>query len=243
MINYSNYFEKTINVKDFDEYRKEIGEYFLAIHFKGKKKWGEGVVLDFGGRIGEKTAFLDNVIVIEHDKGAIKWMKANNIPCSEADSIISDFKAKKVDMIYASHVLEHIPSPLQTVNDFSKILDENGILIIALPSDFPPLRPQVKEVDGGGDEHLFCWNFTEIKNLLHEAGFTVMYTNFNAIPYRVGKRFVSLTKYKLWNIFWLMISTLRWWYNLLTYFIKDKVKLSQAGEIIVYARKSEKPIR
>lgn len=242
MINYSNYFNTTLGTQEIDTFRKEMGKYFLSIHFNGRTIWGNGIVLDFGGRVGEKTTFLKNVVVVEHDSSAIRWMEENNILCSNSENLISDFRSKEIDMIYASHVLEHIPDPLQILHDFYKLLDERGILIIALPADFPTLRPQVKEIDGGGDEHLFCWNFTEIKNLLNEAGFYVKRSHLNAIPYRIGKRFTRLSQYQVWNIFWLLLNTLRWWYNLIRYFVSSKVRLSQAGEILIYAQKTKKQL-
>jgi len=237
MINYTNYFKKTINSENLIEYRKESGKHNLSLHFDGKKSWGEGFVLDYGGRIGEKTSMLKNVIVVEQDSDAIKWMKKNNIACSEAKNLLIDYKSKKIDMIYASHVLEHVTNPIQTLLDFYTVLDDEGLLIIALPSDFATLRPQVKEIDGGGDEHLFCWNFTEIKNLLIESGFIVTDYKLNTIPYRVGKAFNGLNKFKFWQLIWLVLNTLRWWTNIITFLINKKAKLSTLGEIILYAKK------
>ena len=126
MINYTNYFKQTINSENLIEYRKESGKHNLSLHFDGKKSWGEGFVLDYGGRIGEKTSMLKNVIVVEQDSDAIKWMKKNNIACSEAKNLLIDYKSKKIDMIYASHVLEHVTNPIQTLLDFHTVLDDEG---------------------------------------------------------------------------------------------------------------------
>ena len=52
MINYSNYFKKTINSENLDEYRRKSGKHNLSLHFDGKQSWGEGYVIDYGGRVG-----------------------------------------------------------------------------------------------------------------------------------------------------------------------------------------------
>jgi 2-polyprenyl-3-methyl-5-hydroxy-6-metoxy-1,4-benzoquinol methylase len=40
---------------------------------------------------------------------------------------------KRYDWIIASHVIEHVPNPIQFLNDCTEILSENGILSLAVP--------------------------------------------------------------------------------------------------------------
>jgi len=207
------------------------------INFNGKKDWN-GKVLDFGGRIGERTSLLKNVIVAEIDESAIKFMKNNDIRCidlKKENGLYS--KLQNSQLIYASHILEHLKNPLKQLKRFHNILNDNGTLILVLPSEFPIMRPQIKEVDGGGDEHLFNWNLTEIKNLLKEANFKVSYTKFNPIHIRASLKFAFIRNNIYWKLLWILINTFRWLINILFYQLTSKAKLSSCGEIIIYAKK------
>ena len=207
-------------------------------HFNGRKDWN-GKVLDFGGRIGERTSFLKNVIVGEVDNSSINWMIKNNRDCLTVENNYAlNPMLHNVQLIYASHVLEHLENPLIHLKQFYKILNENGTLILVLPSEYPTLRPQIKDIDGGGDEHLYYWNMTEIKNLLKESNFKVTSAFFNPVHIRVSLMFGYIRNNYLWKLLWILINTFRWLINLMIlYPITKKVKLSTCGEIISYAEK------
>lgn len=237
MIDYSDYFDKWKNSINLEKYIVSSSKYALHYHFNQKNDWGN-LVIDFGGRIGEKTRLLKNVVVVEKDKSALNWMNKNNINAITPEELETSYSNKnKVDLIYISHVLEHFSEPLQLLKQFYSYLSANGTLIVVLPSEFPIMRPQRKEKDGGGDEHLFLWNLTEIKNILKEAKFNVIFSEFNPVHIRVANIFRVFRKTALWKLLWILYNNLRWWKNLLFFYLFDKAKLSTAGEIIIYAKK------
>jgi len=96
------------------------------------------------------------------------------------------FPDNSVDLLYASHVVEHIPRNelRKTLKDWRRVLKKGGILKIGVP-DFDKLieayRLSGNNVDlivnqvmgniGDYNDHHSLWNFKYAKQLLEEAGF------------------------------------------------------------------------
>ncbi|MDO8589707.1 MAG: methyltransferase domain-containing protein [bacterium] len=100
---------------------------------------------------------------------------------------LSVFPNESVDMVYASHVLEHIPRSnlLGTLAEWRRVLKPGGILRFGVP-DFDKLidfyNASGKETDSiinqllgqdqDFDRHCTIWNFNYAKKILKEAGFS-----------------------------------------------------------------------
>ena len=70
------------------------------------------------------------------------------------------------ERVYCRHVLEHIEAPLEALKQMAELLTPNGQLILVLPREehIPaPFEPD-------WSQHLYCWNFVTINNLLARAG-------------------------------------------------------------------------
>jgi predicted SAM-dependent methyltransferase len=73
---------------------------------------------------------------------------------------------KAWDIVLCRHVLEHLESPLEHLKLMRELIAEDGELFLVLPreghydSSFTPDLNQ----------HLYCWNFRTINNLLQRAG-------------------------------------------------------------------------
>ncbi|MBN1126156.1 MAG: class I SAM-dependent methyltransferase [Sedimentisphaerales bacterium] len=91
------------------------------------------------------------------------------------------------DGIICSHVLEHLENPYNVLRIFHDLLNSDGKLVISIPLVVTKSRKR--------DQHLYCWNVMEIRNLLERAGFKVvkhelwtprmkMYTCY--LPHRIG---------------------------------------------------------
>ena len=99
------------------DYLIRNSEYAYRFHFNKRNNYGR--IIDFGGRIGEKTRRIKNVIVVEVDKEALKFMHENNIKCEDS---IDKFDDESLDTIYCSHVLEHLINPSAYLEKFYKKL-------------------------------------------------------------------------------------------------------------------------
>ena len=162
---YNGYYkliEKLRDIKDHEFIEQYVGFYF---HFKKNPNWGKKVI-DFGGRIGEKTRLINNVTVVEIDDQARKYMKKNKIKCVKRIDSIAD---NSIDTIYASHVLEHVDNPAIYLNKFYKKLKKGGTLILVLPVEVPMF--ETKKIDLNG--HIYNWNFVNINTLLEKLNFKV----------------------------------------------------------------------
>lgn len=100
---------------------------------------------------------------------------------------LSVFPSNSVDMVYASHVMEHIPRAelTKTLTEWCRVLKPGGVLRFGVP-DFDKLiaiytagGKQVENVvnqvlgqDRDYDRHCTLWNFMFAQKTLKEAGFS-----------------------------------------------------------------------
>ena len=102
------------------------------------------------------------------------------------------FKDESFDVIFASHVLEHLESPYKMLREFYRCLKRGRTLIVGIPNpdcmyfDFYGLSEE-----SDWSEHLYEWNLKQAIRFITNCGFEVedTYCNF---PF--SKKFG-----KLWN--------------------------------------------
>lgn len=88
------------------------------------------------------------------------------------------FAEHSFDVIHLSHVLEHVPSPQQTLRDIQRFLAPGGLLVISVPNEFenwflrvgkavgryhPPSQPSI--------HHVFFFTPRSLGQALSRAGF------------------------------------------------------------------------
>jgi len=130
----------------------------------------------------------------------------------------------KYDLIFMQHVLEHFEDPYLTLKDCYDLLEDNGLIQILVPNS--KYNRAVKynskhrfySMNGVGPEHYVYFNYSNLKQLLNEAGFEVVQENYPIFT----KRFFSF-EFFLNRIF----------RRLLSVFNSDQ-------EILVIARKIKK---
>jgi SAM-dependent methyltransferase len=99
---------------------------------------------------------------------------------------LSMFADDSVDLLYASHLLEHISRSkiTDTLQEWKRVLKKGGVLRFGVP-DFDGLIAIYKATDNdvesimsplmGGegeyDDHHTAWNFSYAEKLLHDVGF------------------------------------------------------------------------
>lgn len=192
-MNYNNYFTNTVkqNHQDIQAYLDFQSKYSFYFHFDKKELWkygGGGVTLDFGGRIGEKTSFIKNRVVVEIDKSSLTYMKKHNIPNS------NKLNYKNVSLIYCDNVLEHIPNWQSYLQKFHKVLNKKGMLILVLPAETQEFESNYF-VDWNGHTNVF--NFSTVFFSLEEAGFEIQSYKLVAIPTYLIKLIGFEMSYKL----------------------------------------------
>ena len=103
-------------------------------------------------------------------------------------------------LVICHHVLEHVPSPLDTLQRLRELLSPQGKLILTVPLEGQARRVKPKNQDP--DHHLYCWNPTTLRNLVECAGFAT-----RDIQVRIAARqdiFAPVAHYS-WTAFTLLV--------------------------------------
>lgn len=137
---YENYIDKDDSLEKKDNYEQQYHKKLFyeknLIKKIFKKKTEEISVLDFGAGWGFWLNYLKknkfNVFAHEISETRIDFLKKNNI------KVIFDIKNidNKFDFIYSEETFEHIPNPKETLINLSKILKDDGFIMLRFPSSF-----------------------------------------------------------------------------------------------------------
>lgn len=112
------------------------GHKFIA----NKVSQSNGVLLDIGSGIGYQANFddfssIEKYICLDINEGMLNKISYPNVTKVLADCKNMPFEDNSIDIIVASHVLEHI-SPLQDcISEIKRVLKPDGKLIVVLPCD------------------------------------------------------------------------------------------------------------
>jgi SAM-dependent methyltransferase len=113
---------------------------------------------------------LPNAVGYDISKFALKFAKKKGI---KTTNNIKEIK-NKFDIILCSHVLEHVKDPYKTLKILRSKLKAGGKLILILPVE----RHGKASFDLDINQHLYCWNFRTINNLLTVANFRVIENSY-----------------------------------------------------------------
>lgn len=192
---------------EFDEaYAEEVSESSLKTYFNNNPD--HGVVIDFGGRIGEHTRKLKNCTVVEIDEASLNHMRRNKIPCQNIESFILDTKDGSVDLVFCSHVFEHIPNPGTMMKIIREKMAHTGKLHIIVPSETPLFEYCYNPIEGG---HCHSYTLQNLATALHMAGFRPLF-----IRYRFGKKLQFLDGHLIFSsIAVIFMNNIRPWLKLM----------------------------
>ncbi len=84
----------------------------------------------------------------------------------------SELGAESVDAVVSNHALEHTVQPLAELRELWGLLKPGGQLRLWVPID--DWRAQTDAMAGDENHHLYTWTPLLMRNLLEEAGFTVI---------------------------------------------------------------------
>lgn len=168
-------------------------------------KYLKGKILDAGCADGRNTAGFKNVIGIDIDKNQLEIAKEKGLRCYQMNlEKRLRFKDGEFDTIICVHVLEHLRSPFETVQEFKRILKKNGTLIIALPNS-DSIYWQDGVVPPSRSAHLYFFNYKTAKEFIERCGLRIIdyYVNYPTRFRTIGKLFRKLPFIKThWTDMW-----------------------------------------
>lgn len=164
-----------------------------------------GTILDYGCGTG---MFLNsckkdgwNSFGIEPDSGARKIATEMNLNTfANKQELLDELGTNQFNAITLWHVLEHVTDLTETLNLFKSRLDNNGVLVIAVPNYKSHDAQHYNQFWAAYDvpRHLYHFDKSSIENLLARHGFKLQETK----PMKFDSFYVSMLseKYKTGSI-------------------------------------------
>ncbi|MCX5636889.1 MAG: class I SAM-dependent methyltransferase [Planctomycetota bacterium] len=121
-------------------------------------------IFDYGCGMGQAFAKLPNARGWDISGEARQACRNRQL---EVYDSIEDVPRKSWDIVFCRHALEHIEHPIDAIRTMRELIAENGELYLILPKErhyYGSMKPDI-------NQHLYCWNFRAVNNLLHRTGF------------------------------------------------------------------------
>lgn len=136
-------------------------------------------VLDYGCGTGVVSAGLPNSTAFDVAPFVREFLSARG---RDVVADTASIPKQAFDILLCSHSLEHYEDPMSSLHLFREFVRPYGHLILILPidSDFTPT------VTPDNNQHLYCWNFQSITNLLLHTGWTPRAAQRLHGPYLLG---------------------------------------------------------
>lgn len=159
-------------------------DHMISTKYKSTvKKFKAQKLVDYGCGTGDFLKFCiekgHSAIGLEIDESARKLAVAKG--CNEVyePSHLNNIESSSVDIITLWHVLEHIHELHPTVNHFSRILNEHGTLVIAVPNHESYDAKYFGKYWAAYDvpRHLYHFNVASMTRLMNDLGFKLIETN------------------------------------------------------------------
>ena len=162
-------YEKKYHEKIHHNYESDT--YFEAKAFVAKYKYfnnidEKAIILDYGCGFGQNIYHQQNAIGYDVSEYALQFCRIKGL---EVTQNLDDIAKQSCDIVFSSHALEHIPAPKTALKDMYNKLKPDGKLILVLPVE----KHGKASFELDENQHLYCWNFRTINNLLIANNFQI----------------------------------------------------------------------
>ena len=170
-------------------------------------------IFEYGCGIGQSIASLPHAAGWDVSTEAREICRRRNLNVyNDMDSV----PQKAWDIVLCRHVLEHLESPLEHLRLMRELIADHGELFLILPRERHEESTFIPDLN----QHLFCWNFRAINNLLLRAG---LFPCMNRYEYVLGSRVLLQVRRTLGSTAYFHATRLAGY-------------LKRNGELVVHAR-------
>ena len=145
-----------------EEYFRARSEAAARLYFPGSRKTLQ--IFEFGCGIGQNIASLPNAAGWDLSTEARDSCKRRGLRVFDR---IEDVPVAAWDVVFCRHALEHIEHPLDALKLMRPLLKPDGELYLIVPKERHGKSTLLPDIN----QHLYCWNFRSLNNLLVRAGF------------------------------------------------------------------------
>lgn len=181
-ISYEHYTSEPRDLERWLEYGSEIVDFVLS-HGR-RSSW-----LDYGAGGGElllaaRQRGVEHVIGVDLDSGGRALASERQI---EVHRSLVDLEGRRFAVVSASHVLEHVEDPVETVKSLTNHLQPGGVLVVAQPNP-NGLLPRLMPAHWSGwvlAEHR--WHFTpkSMRAVFEHAGLNLVSFKRSSLDHRL----------------------------------------------------------
>ncbi len=138
---------------------------------------GKGRLLDVGcgggAYLSRMQQFGWNVQGSDFSAHAVETCRAQGLDTHQGVNVDELFEPGRFDVVTLWHVLEHVPSPTQTLEQIRHVLADDGCLVLAVPNFDSWCARRYKELWFGMELPRHIWHFTPttLEAMLNKAGF------------------------------------------------------------------------
>jgi ubiquinone/menaquinone biosynthesis C-methylase UbiE len=156
-------------------WRAEAQKAFILEH--GGVSLSQSRILDIGCSSGSLLRLFsdmtENLVGVEPDVAMAEAARAR-LPAG-AEIVVDIFRPEQYpdqsfDLVTASHVLEHVPDPINFLSEMLRITRPNGAVFIEVPQDTPRTVRDLTRTDHRGALHLLYFQVETLRQASLKAG-------------------------------------------------------------------------
>jgi SAM-dependent methyltransferase len=169
---------------DFDRWREEGKGMAFARQLQRWKTTGK--FIDVGCATGFFINGIKNhsqweVYGTDFGESAIRFAQENlGLHAFHGDLADAKFPSDYFDYVHVNNVLEHVPNPVELLNECHRILKPDGIFYVSVPNGFVDSRDlvdfyQEEKIPARSKQgHIFFFQEKPLKKLFADIGFTII---------------------------------------------------------------------
>ena len=140
-----------------------------------------------------------SAIGVEPSPAATKILRAQgcNIHNSHLEEFARTYEGESFSLVVMSHVLEHLPQPVETLRHIKRMMSADSVLLMRMPNAGSWAFKAVKGDWMGTDlpRHLIHWNETALAILAKRAGMKIVKATYDSPPGIVAQAMTARARF------------------------------------------------